>query len=114
MGGLSLTQMAIELLQINDDFGRRLMSPRRHTISDFELYTFNQVWGNTSGGFEGIGGCAITTQRTYVFVPKGCAENCLVYFGGRYAYSVPYSEAFMSDVVNSCVAGLSSKNKYEH
>ena len=108
---LSLSKIALELLQINEDFSFRLKNPRQNKISDFELYTFTQVWGNTSGGFESMGGCAMTEQRTYVLVPL-CEEDCLVYFGGKFAYSVPYSPTFMNDVDNENVAGVLGKDKY--
>lgn len=66
----------------------------------------NKCGGNTSGGFESMGGSAMTTQRTYVFVPTHTFDDkCFVYFGGSFAYTVPYSEEFMSDVINRSVKG---------
>lgn len=114
MGELNLRDMAIELLSIDRNFYNYVKEPYKTRISDFELYTFVQMWGNTSGGFEGIGGSAMTNQRTYVFVPVPNIgkENCLVFFGGRFAYCVPYSEKFMKDVINQDVAGVHEKWKY--
>lgn len=77
------------------------------------METFAQTWGNTSGGFEGIGGSAITEQRTYVFIPiSPTDEYCQVYFGDRFAYSVPMSKKFLEDVKNRNVAGCKHKQIY--
>ena len=114
MNDFNLREMAIELLQIDRDFRFHLKDPRKNCVNNFELYTFEQTWGNTSGGFEGIGGSAMTNQRTYVFVPLTATEGeeCLVFFGGRFAYYAPHNETFMSDIRNKNVAGVSKKSKY--
>lgn len=112
MQGLSLVRMARELLAIEEEFRNHLKDWEHHDISDFEMETFTQVWGNTSGGFEGIGGSAMTEQRTYVFIPFVDGENCQVYFGGGYAYSVPVSKIFLSDVKNRQIEGRAGKKKY--
>lgn len=109
MGELSLTQMALELLQINEKFCCYSEKP----VSDFELHTFVQVWGNTNCGWGGIGGQAMTTQRTYVFIHVyDEKEKCFVFFGGKFAYAVPYSQKFIEDVRNSQVESISRKGKY--
>ena len=115
MNGINLRDMAIELLMIDRDFSRHLNNPRKNAVECFTLHTFEQVWGNTSGGFEGIGGSAMTTQRTYVFIPLSIAddEDCLVFFGGRFAYRAPYGDIFKSDVDSRNMAGLSSCSRYK-
>lgn len=116
MRDFNLRDMAIEILQIDSEFYNRMgynLYKEGVRISDFDLFTFIQMWGNTSGGFEGVGGCAMTNQRTYVFIPNGgTCEMCFVYFGGRFAYAVPFSSKFMEDVKNQRVAGKSSYRKY--
>ena len=112
MGELNLIQIARELLAIHEEFPYHLKNYDDNNINDFEMETFTQLWGNTSGGFESIGGAAMTTQRTYVFIPIVEDEDCQVYFGGAYAYSVPYSEEFEKDVRNHNVAGKYHKGKY--
>lgn len=106
---MKLTKMAIELLQINEVF-------RYYSDCDEEkcsMYTFEQTWGNTSGGFEGIGGSAMTNQNTYVFIPEEDLP-CIVFFGGKFAYKIPYSSEFIEDVRKQRVAGMSSyKKKYQ-
>ena len=76
-----LTEMAREILSIEADLPYRLdytKNPRPY-IDDFELYTFNQMWGSTALGFGGIGGQAMTQARTYVFVPVTCEQKCFIY-----------------------------------
>ena len=111
MNNFSLVRTARDLLNIHEDIPFRLKG-KYSSSSDFELYDFTQTWGNTSGGFEGWGGDAITNQRTYVLIPENCNEDCFVYFDGQFAYSVPYSDTFMRDVLDRKVAGKASYKKY--
>jgi hypothetical protein len=109
-----LTKMARELLSIEEDFPFRLdYHDRQHaTVDDFELYTFEQTWGSTALGFGGMGGQAITSARTYVFVPINCNQQCIVYFAGRFAYKVDYSPEFMIDVANCNMKPVYKIDKY--
>ena len=110
-----LTEMARELLAIEADLPFRFKYKEKPypTIDDFELYTFEQVWGSTALGFGGIGGQAMTSARTYVFIPIHCNQKCFVYFAGRYAYAADYSEKFMEDVLNNNMAAVYESGKYE-
>jgi len=114
MDKLSLRDIAIELLLIDRNFHGYLKEPYKNSVSDFELHTFEQTWGNTSGGFEGVGGSAMTNQRTYVFVPTTATEKeeCLIFFGGRFAYHAPYNEVLRKDIVEHNMAGVSRKSRY--
>lgn len=78
---------------------------------DFDIDIFEQVWGNTSGGFEGIGGSAMTTQTTYVLIPK-FDHDCLVFFGGKFAYKAPYTKKFRDDVAMGAVKGKGKSGYY--
>ena len=71
-------------------------------------------YGSTCGGFEGIGGSAMTVQRTWVFLPKIDNEDVHVYFDNRYAYSIPKgNKAFMKDLAKNSIAGVGEyKKKY--
>lgn len=114
MNELNLVKIATELLLINEDIKFRFQNPKETRITDFELHTFEQLWGNTSGGFEGFGGSAMTNQRTYVFVPfNENSERCIVYFGGRYAYHADYTEDFKEDLRNQNMVGISKMDKYK-
>lgn len=110
-----LTRIARELLCIEADLPCRLNYSdlsSRPTVDDFDMYTFEQSWGSTCLGFGGIGGQAITSAQTYVFVPQIDSQKCFVYFAGRFAYSVEYSRIFMEDVVSGRVASVSEHSKY--
>lgn len=113
MNDFSLTHTAMELLCIDEDIRFRFKN-RNTRISDFEMISFNQTWGSTALGFGGIGGQAMTSARTYVFVPVTCEEDCLVYFAGKFAYSVPYSQEFVEDVKGENVAGKYESSKYRN
>lgn len=111
--GLDLELIAIHILNIDRDFKERLMMEKSEScVSDFKLETFTQIWGNTRGGFEGLGGCAMTEQRTYVLIPKYNNEKVYVYFEGMFAYSVPYCDEIIEDIKNGRVAGCSDYSKY--
>ena len=84
----------------------------RISFDDFDMFIFAQTWGSTDLGFGGIGCQVMTTANTYVFVPVTCHQNCFVYFDGRFAYQVPYSEVFMEDVRNHRMVSQSSAGKY--
>lgn len=109
-----LTQMAREILSIEADLPYRFAYNEnpRPTLDDFDLYTFEQMWGSTALGFGGIGGSAMTSARTYVFVPINCNQKCFVYFAGRFAYAVNYSEKFMEDVLKGNMESVSRAGKY--
>lgn len=107
-----LIGMAREALSIASDYQFRL-NDRANTSNDaFEIYTFEQVWGSAALGFGGIGGQAMTTARTYVLVPQVDGEDCIVYFGGRFAYKAPPSSEFMEDVRCCRLEPVSRKGKY--
>ena len=109
-----LTQMAREILSIEADLPYRFdynVNPHP-TLDDFDLYTFEQMWGSTALGFGGIGGSAMTSARTYVFVPVSCNQKCFVYFAGRFAYAVNYSEKFMEDVRKGNMESVTKAGKY--
>lgn len=109
-----LTKMAIEILQIEADLPHRLDYTENScpTLDDFEIYSFDQTWGSTSLGFDGIGGQAITTARTYVFVPISGNQMCFVYFGGKFAYKVPYSQVLIEDIHKQNMAAVADTSKY--
>lgn len=110
-----LIGMAREVLAIEDDLAMRFdyTADKHPTCDDFELVTFEQVWGSTALGFGGIGGQAMTAATTYVFIPVTCNQKCFVYFAGRFAYAVPYSETFMDDVRKQNMASVAQSGKYK-
>lgn len=117
---MNLIEMAKDLLNIKQNFKYYLDNKKLYELGheqvydeDFSIHIFEQMWGNTSGGFEGIGGSAMTTQTTYVLISNmPNYDECLVFFNGGFAYKVPYSEKFMKDVINQRIAGKGSYGKY--
>ena len=109
-----LTRMAREILAIEADLPYRFdySDNSNPTLDDFELYTFEQTWGSTALGFGGLGGQAITSAITYVFIPISINQKCFVYFAGRFAYAVDYSEKFMKDVLDCDMASVAESGKY--
>jgi hypothetical protein len=118
MNNFNLRDMAIEILRIDQQFYNILGGGLYHKgirQCDYDLKVFDQLWGNTSGGFQGVGGSAMTTQKTYVFIPNHNMDDkdmCFVFFGGTFAYRVPYSKEFMDDVNCERVLGKSEHKKY--
>lgn len=108
-----LTNLAMEALRIESDIGFRLNN-RKHTVDDFELYTFMQTWGSTALGFGGVGGQALTPARTCVFIPEVDGEDYIVYFGGRFAYKAPIgSEKFREDMRKGFLEPVYRSIKYQ-
>lgn len=109
-----LTQIAREILAIEADLPFRLKydAKERATVDDFEMYTFEQVWGSTALGFGGVGGQTMTSARTYVFIPVQVDQKCFVYFAGRFAYAADYSKEFMQDVFSGNMPSVALSGKY--
>lgn len=109
-----LVSMARELLSIEADLPFRFdyNETPKPSIDDFELYTFEQVWGSTALGFGGVGGQAMTSARTYVFVPMECNQKCFVYFAGRFAYKADYCEMLREDIRKNQMEPVSRAGKY--
>ena len=110
-----LTEMTREILDIEADLPYRFnyndnLNP---TLDDFVLHTFEQTWGSTALGFGGVGGQAMTSATTYVFIPIVINQKCFVYFAGRFAYAVDYSEKFMEDVLKCDMASVADSGKYK-
>jgi hypothetical protein len=108
-----LTKIARESLEINSDIWVRFNDRNNTRIDDFDLYTFEQVWGSTALGFGGIGGQAMTPARTYVFIPNVDGEDYIVYFAGRFAYKASInSEKFREDMRKGHLEPVYRSGKY--
>lgn len=111
------TDTALDLLMIEKDILSRIDYSKenkhfRVSVDDFAMNIFEQTWESTALGFGGIGGSAMTTANTYVFIPVACHQNCFVYFDGRFAYQVPYSKSFMEDVKNQSMKSVNQSRLY--
>lgn len=66
-----------------DDACRRMEIPQ-HSI---RVYSWPQTWANTSCGFGGISGQAITTAQTIIVIAPD-ERVCVYHGGGSFAYMV--------------------------
>ena len=110
-----LTNIAKEVLIIESDLWFRLSPDKWNNFvspDDFELYMFEQTWGSTALGFGGMGGQAITTANTYVFVPVTCNQNAFVYFGSDFAYEAEYCDHLREDINNRCMKPCNKAGYY--
>ena len=110
-----LVHMARDLIAVSEDAEWRIHqrgTGKRTSVDDFDFRTFVQTWGSTALGFGGIGGCALTTARTYVLIPHDDNEMALVYFGSQFAYEAPCTWVFWEDVNGEQMESVSRKGKY--
>lgn len=107
---MGLIKTSIELLKISEDMRRRFYN--NIDYDEGELYDFDQTWGSTALGFPGVGGQAMTTARTYVFIPDNL-NTAYVYFGSRFAYECDLSEEFKNDLRNRRMADVMHSGKYK-
>lgn len=61
----------------------------KNYMDQIEHYSFPQTWPSTSLGFGGVGGQALTTAQTDVFVFND-AKLAVIYWAGRFAYTVDF------------------------
>ena len=80
--------------------------------ADGQLYDFDQTWASTALGFGGVGGAALTTERTYVFIPNSLEDEAFVFFGGTYAYTANLTDAFWEDIEKKDMAKVKESGKY--
>jgi len=60
---------------------------------EINLHLVNQTWGNTSGGWEGIGGAAMSTRYTLV-IENNWFGFAYIYYGGQLAYVCEMDERY--------------------
>lgn len=66
------------------------------SFADFHI--IQTTWGNTSGGWQGIGGAAMTTNYTVVIENK-MMSAAFIYFGGKLAYICKIDEKYNRDFI---------------
>ena len=86
-----LTDLAISTIKVND------IMQRHKEVGIFEVYVFEQTWGSTALGFDGIGGSSLTAAWTHVVMTTDGKYH--VFFNGRHAYSIENpTEKFKEDL----------------
>lgn len=84
-------------------------------MSDFDMYSFNQIWDTTSLGLIGPNDAASVMATTYVFLPKEKTGLNMgyVYFDDKFAYEVnPQNKTFQKDLKNYKMNGQIDAYKY--
>ena len=99
---------------IDEELGFRVLYG--YDKQDITIKVFEQMWGNTSCGFEGVGGCVMTTQMTYVIYSRQF-KSYHIFFDGKLAYSLEdekyNEEMFTEDLKNENIKGLESSKIYK-
>lgn len=91
----------------------KLTPEEKKYCPNFELYMFPQTWGDTSLGFSGIGGQAITTAYTTVIIESN-SNYYGVFFGERLAYVIKEpNNMFCEDVQNMKMSNVAHSGKYK-
>lgn len=76
-----------------------------------DIWQFDQTWGSTALGFNGIGGSALTSALTSVVLKTD--GNVDVYFGTRKAYTKKISQKIMDDVRKFQMASVMDSHIYD-
>lgn len=81
--------------------------PQEHEV---DVFMFPQAWPDTTLGFGGIGGQAITKAYTIVVM---CDNSAAVYFAGRLAYIIPsVNRRFLQDLRDQNMAPKYQSGQY--
>ena len=76
-------------------------------VDSYDIYVWPQTWPNTSCGFGGISGQALTRAYTTVFI---CLNLAIVYHDNRFAYMVEDpTDLFWAAMKNFNLVGASFK-----
>ena len=90
----------------------KLTPEEKKYYPDFSLYMFPQAWSDTSLGFGGIGGQAITTGYTTVIIELN-SNYCGVFFNERLAYVIKNpNDKFFDDLHNMKMSNVVHSNSY--
>lgn len=78
---------------------------------EIDLHVVPQTWGNTSGGWEGIGGSAMTKTYT-VIIENGWFGFACIYYNGQLAYICEIDEKYR-EVISKGYNRLPGCNPYK-
>lgn len=99
-----LSELAICSIKVNDTVSKIV------GITIDEVYVFTQVWPNTTLGFGGIGGDAMTSAWTHVVQTSDGKYH--IFFNGRHAYSVENATmTFVMDLNRKSMASIDEAKK---
>ena len=82
-------------------------------MSDYDVYSFVQIWPTTDLGFIGFGDDAQTAATTYVFVAKDNSK-AYVYFDTNFAYIAnPKNRNFKQDLKECQLVSVLDADRYK-
>ncbi|MBE0470223.1 MAG: hypothetical protein IBX55_12040 [Methyloprofundus sp.] len=92
---------------------KRIIKCRRPTEQDLDVVAmFPQLWESAALGFGGVSGAVLTTAYTIV-IHDGFSGSCLVYFDGRFAYTVnARNQVFWDDVSKQNLKSVARSSVY--
>lgn len=110
-----IEQTVLDKLKKYPEYKERMESKdltRKIPVYENDFYMFPQMWGSTTLGFGGVGGCAMTQAYTVV-VWNRVLEYSFVFFDGRLAYAVKSpNEKFLNDLRSFDMTECYKANKY--
>ncbi len=68
--------------------------------NEINFHVIKQTWGNTSGGWQGIGGSAMTSTYT-VIIENGWFGFACIYYNGKLAYICEMDEKYQEFMAKS-------------
>lgn len=100
-----LSKLSIATINVNDYISNK------YNLSEVaQVFVFEQVWGSTSLGFDGIGGSTMTSAWTHVVSTYYGKHH--VFFNGRHAYTVDSAnEKFMDDLMKQNMKSVNDAMK---
>jgi hypothetical protein len=66
---------------------------------EINLHVVKQTWGNTSGGWQGMGGSAMTSTYT-VIIENNWYDFACIYYSGKLAYICEMDDQYKEHVTN--------------
>jgi hypothetical protein len=67
--------------------------------TEINFHLIKQTWGNTSGGWQGIGGSAMTSTYTVIIENNWYGFAC-IYYNGKLAYICEMDEKYQEHMKN--------------
>lgn len=100
-----------QVAQIEQDLTERFEP--NYSMSDFDLYSFPQIWPSIDTGFAMIQDEASVAAMTYVFIAKD-KHIAYVYFDDKFAYKAnPKNRHFKKDLEHEEMAYVIDAERYK-
>jgi hypothetical protein len=85
--------------EIYQKIGKWLKDNKISESQILDMVAFTQLWSSTSLGFGGIGGSAMTTGLTTIYIiPSTKTTDGWVFFNSGFAYKAEIDDTFLKDM----------------